>query len=201
MQQPRPAVRARTSLRSCQWGEDRRLFQGSDPTTHGTNVFADPQPASGHGSAIRSPDPCSSADAFRPDRAPGTYCLADKDHPVLLVRLCVRFWSCGKLQHCGGLSLGEAGKHHDFAIWQLKRVMMRVRHGRVHLPKDCCLIALEATICVDRPIEREFGARQNANCGIWVAPGEQNPRVPKPKLRVTSFSACLAGRDCTCWRL
>ena len=45
--------------------------------------------------------------------------LPGKDRPALLIGLCIGFWRYGKLQHYSGLSLGESGQHHDFAIWQL----------------------------------------------------------------------------------
>ena len=80
--------------------------------------------------------------------------------------------------------------------------MIDVKRALVDLAKDCNGVAgigtkHEGGLILDWRLEREFGARKYAD----QSSGAANPRVPVPKLCVTSFSPTLAGRVRTLRRL
>src|SRR5258708_28400136 len=99
------------------------------------------------------------------------------------------------------LPFAEPRQQHDLAIGELERVMMNVKHALVDLAKDRNGVARIAT-------KHEGGFVSNASSvpGSMQTATEQssvaaNPRVPVPKLCVTSFSPTLAGRVRTLCRL
>src|SRR6516165_1981247 len=99
----------------------------------------------------------------------------------------------------------EPRQQHDLAIGELERVMIGVKHAFVDLAKDRNGVAGidtkdEGRLILDRRLEREFGTRKYAD-STEQSSGAANPRVPVPKLYVTSFSPTLAGRVRTLCRL
>jgi hypothetical protein len=97
--------------------------------------------------------------ALGPDQAPVLNRSTGKDHPVLLLPLCIRFLCWGSCSTSASRFCHSAtqARHDAWTPWLGSPA------------EDCCLIAVQATICVDRPVEHEFSVRQNANCHIWVA--------------------------------
>src|SRR5262245_52295024 len=103
------------------------------------------------------------------------------------------------------LPFAEPRQQHELAIGELERVMIGVKRALVDLAKDRNGVARigtkhEGGLIFDWRLEREFRTRKYADSHrtiLWCA----NPRVPVPKLYVTSFSPALAGRVRTLCRL
>ncbi len=92
----------------------------------------------------------------------------------------------------------ESRQQHDLAIGELERVMIGLKRAFVDLAKDRNGVAgigtkHEGGLILDWRLEREFGTRTAAT-STEQSSGAANPRVPVPKLCVTSFSPTLAGR-------
>jgi hypothetical protein len=130
---------------------------------------------------------------------------ADVDDAVLDFRLGSGLGLSGKREDGCLLPFTKPRQQHDLAIGKLERVMMDVRRVLVDLAKDRNGVAgigtkHEGGLILDGRLEREFGTRKDADSHRTIL-GAANPRVPVPKLCVTSFSPSLAGRVRTLCRL
>jgi hypothetical protein len=89
----------------------------------------------------------------------------------------------------------ESRQQHDLAIGELERIMIGVKRAFVDLAKDRNGVAGIGT-------KREGGSVPGSTqTATEQSSGAANPRVPVPKLCVTSFSPTLAGRVRTLCRL
>ncbi len=127
---------------------------------------------------------------------------ADVGNALLGFRLGSGLGLRGKRQDSRLLPFIEPRQQHDLAIGELERVMIGVKRALVDLAKDRNGMAgigtkHEGGLILHWRLEVP-GSTQTA---AEQSSGAANPRVPVPKLCVTSFSPTLAGRVRTLCRL
>jgi hypothetical protein len=119
-------------------------------------------------------------------------------------------WLSWKLKHCCRLTFRQVRQKLNVPIREFQRIVVYARHVFIDLAKDGrgvldCFYST-AKQADSRAlwllIEGEFSARGNTTA-VRASSGAANPRVPVLKLRVTSRSPTLAGRNLAacnqCW--